>query len=204
MVSLQERRHRAVFSPSPAVSAPRSALHRLRGLQAHERAPVRWIGDARRGRPGTSSSSAGLPRVLLPASAPIHGVCPPVPGCGLALNWPCSRASDGPRGSHGPPARQGGGAAARAAGGGRAAGSPRLREQGRGKGTAELASLWCGTAEGPDVGNPQSSLRASTSCLRPVSLSLLARVCGSGEGTFVRVHARSPSLGAWGGASHSW
>jgi hypothetical protein len=199
----RERRHQAVFSPSPAVSASRSALHRLCRLRAHERAPVRWIGGARRGRPGTSSSSAGLPRVLLPASARIPGVHPPVPGCGLALSWPYSPASDGPRWSHGPPARQGGGAAARAASGGRAAGSPRLREKGRGKGIAELASLRCGAAEGSDAGTPCPPCAPPPPVGAPFPSRCLLGLASPG-GTFVRVHTRSLSLGAWGGASRSW
>lgn len=46
---------------------------------------MRWVGSARRGWLGTSSSSAGLRRVLLPASAHIPGVHPPAPGCAARL-----------------------------------------------------------------------------------------------------------------------
>lgn len=197
---LRERRHRAVLSRSPAVSASRSALHRLCGLRARERAPVRWIGDARRGRPGTSSSSAGLARSL-PASAGIPGVRLPVPGCGPALGSPCNRASEGPRKSHGPPARRGGGAAARAAGGGRAASSPRLRERGRGKGTAELRSLWCGAAEGPDVGTPSPPCAPSPLVCAPFPPRCLLRFAApAGEGGPLCVSTRAPRRSGPGAA----
>lgn len=190
----RERRHQEVFSPSPGVSASRSALHRLCGLRAHERAPVRWIGGARRGRPGTSSSSAGLPRVLLPASARIPGVRPPVPGY--------SPASDSPRGSHGPPARQGGGTAARAAGGGRAAGSPRSGSRDAGRALRSPRVCGVGRRRGLMPGPPVLPERLLLSAPRfPLAACSGLRPPG---GTFVRVHTRSRSLGAWGGASHSW
>lgn len=114
-----------------------------------------------------------------------------IPGCGPALSSPCSKASDGPRGSHGPPARRGGGAAACSAGGGRAAGSPRLREWGRGKGTAELTCLWCGAAEGPDVGTP-SPPPPPLICAQFPPRCLLGFAAPAGEGEPLCASTRAP------------